>query len=60
MVLYDPFAIYDEEQIEEIAIADEEMIMVDIPATSKVFGIDEGLFIGIIIGCLLCDVLGDI
>lgn len=53
--MFDPFAYYE---IVEAPTIDEEMIIV--PMGEKVFGIDEGLFIGIILGFILCDMLGDL
>lgn len=48
--MYDPFAYIDAEDSGYPA-ADEEMFM--IPVGNKMFGIDEGLFMGLLIGFVL-------
>ena len=46
--MFDPFSVVD---LEERATIDEEMYTV--PVGTKVFGIDEGLLVGLIIGWML-------
>jgi len=55
---FDPFAYYESSQIDEIAAVDEEMFTVAVG--KKVFGIDEGMLIGIVIGYLFAQLLGEL
>lgn len=58
MAIFDPFAYLDKvEDAEEVAIVDEEMITVEVGG--KILGIDEGLFMGIIIGFVLSQFVGE-
>lgn len=59
MAVFDPFAYLDKiADAEEVAIADEEMVTVEVGG--KILGIDEGLFIGIIVGLIIAQAVGDI
>ena len=57
-MVFDPFAYLDEEQTEEVTRVDVEMITVEVGG--KILGIDEGMFIGIILGYILAQALGEI
>ena len=59
MATFDPFAYLDKvTDAEEITQVDEEMVTVEIGG--KVLGIDEGLFMGIIIGFAIAQAVGEI
>ena len=58
MAVFDPFAILDAANVEEVIAVDEEMFTVEVG--SKVLGIDEGLFFGIILGFLIAHFIGDL
>ena len=59
MAIFDPFAYLDKvTDAEEVALVDEEMVTVEIGG--KVLGIDEGLFMGIIIGFAIAQAVGEI
>lgn len=55
MGVFDPFAVIDAEQTEEVKIIDETMFTAEIGGT--VFGLDEGLVFGLIIGYFLSEIL---
>lgn len=57
-MVFDPFAYLDETQTEEVTRVDMEMITVEVGG--KILGIDEGMFIGIILGLILAQAIGGI
>ena len=56
MVAFDPFAYLDKiDDAVEVIEVDEEMLTVEVGG--KVLGIDEGLFMGIIVGYILAELV---
>lgn len=53
--MFDPFESVD---TSELSTIDEEMVIVSLPIVNKTIGINEGLFMGLIIGILLCQFFG--
>lgn len=55
-MVFDPFAYIDEESTEEVIQVDEEMFTVEVGG--KIFGVDEGLLLGMVIGFIVTSIYG--